>query len=197
MKREKNNCCNANAKQTFILSYYISLYFHLYSHNPSTLIYFISHFKIWQDDTTRASNISSIQSMQRVLRRELKTDSYSKDLLFLTCVAFCVITFEPIMIQTCSAPQNDRLIFSFVKDIKVGVEKMTPSWSKNGLLSAASFVFRNQRSEFATLYLLLCGNIQCKRSSDSQPLFLENLAASSENIRYVLIYNLFLLKKQC
>ena len=33
---------------------------------------------------------------------------------------------------------------------------MTPSWSKNGLLSAASFVFRNHRAEFATLYLLLC-----------------------------------------
>ena len=40
---------------------------------------------------------------------------------------------------------------------KVGVKKMTPSWSKNGLLSAASFVFRNHRAEFATLYLLLCG----------------------------------------
>ena len=35
---------------------------------------------------------------QRVIRRESKTDSYSKDLLFLACVAFCVITFEPIMI---------------------------------------------------------------------------------------------------
>ena len=33
----------------------------------------------------------------------------------------------------------------------------TPLWSKNGLLSAASFVFRNHRAEFATLYLLLCG----------------------------------------
>ena len=36
--------------------------------------------------------------IQRVIRRESKTDSYSKDLLFLACVAFCVITFEPIMI---------------------------------------------------------------------------------------------------
>ena len=36
---------------------------------------------------------------------------------------------------------------------------MTPSWSKNGLLSAASFVFRNHRAEFATLYLLLCGSL--------------------------------------
>ena len=37
-------------------------------------------------------------------------------------IAFCVIAFEPIKIQTHSAPQNDRLNFSFVKDIPV-VEK--------------------------------------------------------------------------
>ena len=37
-------------------------------------------------------------------------------------MAFCVITFEPIKIQTHSALQNDHLIFSFVKDIKVGVQ---------------------------------------------------------------------------
>ena len=30
-----------------------------------------------------------------------------------------VITFEPIMIETCSAPQNDRRNFSFVKDTNV------------------------------------------------------------------------------
>ena len=30
-------------------------------------------------------------------------------------IALCVITFEPIKIQTHSAPQNDRLNFSFVK----------------------------------------------------------------------------------
>ena len=39
-----------------------------------------------------------IKKNQRVIWRESKTDSYSKDLLFLACVAFCVITFEPIMI---------------------------------------------------------------------------------------------------
>ena len=33
--------------------------------------------------------------------------------------AFCVIAFEPITILTYSAPQNDRLNLSFVKDIKV------------------------------------------------------------------------------
>ena len=34
-------------------------------------------------------------------------------------LTFCVIIFEPIKFQTCSAPQNDRLNFSFVKDIHV------------------------------------------------------------------------------
>ena len=32
-------------------------------------------------------------------------------------IAFCVITFDPIKIQTHSAPQNDRLNFSFVAEI--------------------------------------------------------------------------------
>ena len=30
--------------------------------------------------------------------------------------AFCVITFDPIKIQTHTAPQNDCLDFSFMKD---------------------------------------------------------------------------------
>ena len=34
-------------------------------------------------------------------------------------IAFCVITFEPIEVQICSVPQNDRLNLSFVKDIYV------------------------------------------------------------------------------
>ena len=37
-------------------------------------------------------------------------------------IAFCVITFEPIKIKTCSAPQNDRLNLSFVKYIHVDGE---------------------------------------------------------------------------
>ena len=38
--------------------------------------------------------------------------------------AFCVITFEPIKVQTCSAPQNDCLNLSFVKDIVVDCGKL-------------------------------------------------------------------------
>ena len=37
--------------------------------------------------------------------------------------AFCDIAFEPIKIQTCSAPQNNRLNLSFVKYIKVAGKK--------------------------------------------------------------------------
>ena len=51
--------------------------------------------------------------------------SYSKTTLVTATFEFCVITFEPIEVQTCSAPQNDRLNLVFVKDIKVDVEKMT------------------------------------------------------------------------
>ena len=44
-------------------------------------------------------------------------------LLVTSPFAFCVITFEPIEIQTRSAPQNDRLNLSFVKDfLKVGTK---------------------------------------------------------------------------
>ena len=39
--------------------------------------------------------------------------------------AVCVITLEPIKIQTCSSPQNDRLNLSFAKDIKVIGKKPT------------------------------------------------------------------------
>ena len=35
---------------------------------------------------------------------------------------FFVITFEPIRIYTYTAPQNDGLNFSFVKDIKAVVK---------------------------------------------------------------------------
>ena len=44
--------------------------------------------------------------------------------------AICVITFNPIGIQTYLAPQNDCLNLSFVKDIHVVGEKMTRSGFK-------------------------------------------------------------------
>ena len=56
---------------------------------------------------------------------EANSDSYGKDCMFFASFAFCVITFEPIMIKTCSAPQNERLKVSFVKDTYV-------EWGKIG-----------------------------------------------------------------
>ena len=47
--------------------------------------------------------------------------------------AFCVIPLEPIKIWTCSAPENDGLNFSFVKDIKVVVEKITRNGRKTAI----------------------------------------------------------------
>ena len=46
---------------------------------------------------------------------------------------FCVITLEPIKIQTCLIPQNDRLNLNFVKDIHVFAEKMTRSCLKTAI----------------------------------------------------------------
>ena len=43
--------------------------------------------------------------------------------------AFCVITFELIKIQTCLAPQNDRLNLSFVKDFHEVWPKYDPARS--------------------------------------------------------------------
>ena len=63
-------------------------------------------------------------------KTETKPDIYSKDRIFVTSFAFCVITYEPIEIQTFSAPQNHHQNLGFVKDIKVVVEKMTRNCRK-------------------------------------------------------------------
>ena len=44
--------------------------------------------------------------------------------------AFFVINFEPSEVQTHSAPQNDRVNLSFVKDINVDGEKVARNGRK-------------------------------------------------------------------
>ena len=56
--------------------------------------------------------------------------------------AFCVITFEPTMIQTCLAPQNDRLNLSFVKDENIVAEKMARNGPKWPFILSDSFKIR-------------------------------------------------------
>ena len=48
-------------------------------------------------------------------------------------IAFCVITFEPIEVQTLSAPQNDRLNLSFVKDNYVDGGKVARNGRKTAI----------------------------------------------------------------
>ena len=52
---------------------------------------------------------------------------------------FCVITFEPIKIQTCSAPQNDHLNLSFVKNDHTYGEKMARNGRKTVIYEEHSF----------------------------------------------------------
>jgi hypothetical protein len=44
--------------------------------------------------------------------------------------AFCIITFEPIKVQTSSAPQNDLVNLSFVKDIYADGQKLARNGRK-------------------------------------------------------------------
>ena len=50
-----------------------------------------SHEPDWNHATSK-------NDIHTKLALEAKTDCYGKDLLFVTSFAFCVITFEPIMI---------------------------------------------------------------------------------------------------
>ena len=54
-------------------------------------------------------------------------------------IAFCVITFGPIKVKTCSAPQNDRLNLSFVKYIHVDGEIWLEMVVKQLLVSLLTF----------------------------------------------------------
>ena len=55
-------------------------------------------------------------------------------------IAFCVITFDPIKIQTHSAPQNDRLNFSFVKDIHVDGGNLAWNSCKTAICQSTFFL---------------------------------------------------------
>ena len=79
--------------------------------------------------------------------------------MFFASFAFCVITFEPIMIQTCSAPQNDRLNFSFVKYTYVDGKKLARNGRKMALYYSASFTPHYRRVLISHLQSLICGII--------------------------------------
>ena len=84
--------------------------------------YLVMEIKQFSAQLPKHFSVSGLHHRER--RTEAKTDSYSKDRMFFVVFIFCVITLEPIEVQTCSAPQNDRLNLCFVKDIKVLANKM-------------------------------------------------------------------------
>ena len=49
--------------------------------------------------------------------------------------AFCVITFEPVDVQTRSAPQNDRLNLNFVKFTYLHGGKLARNGGKTAILA--------------------------------------------------------------
>ena len=101
-------------------------------------------------------HIVSEETTQRK-KTETKPDIYSKDRIFVTSFAFCVITYEPIEVQTFSAPQNDRQNLVFVKDIKVVVEKMTRNRRKMIGKTADSLLCPLHSIQFSPLvFLPLC-----------------------------------------
>ena len=57
---------------------------------------------------------------------------------------FCVITFEPIKIQTRSAPQNDRQNLNFVKDIYVEGRKLARNGRKTATCQSQILVISLQ-----------------------------------------------------
>ena len=69
--------------------------------------------------------------------------------------AFCVITFEPIEVQTCSPPQNDRLNLSFVKNGR----KLARNGQKMAILAGGwgwLTMVNNQLFSEGSLGLILC-----------------------------------------
>ena len=75
--------------------------------------------------------MTKMKNMQKCKKRKNHQKQYIRNFFFLQNptkkkmekIAFCVITFDQIKVQTHSAPQNDRLNFSFVEDIHVVREK--------------------------------------------------------------------------
>ena len=81
-------------------------------------------------------------------KKRIKRKKYYTNNLFLQnrkkneteIIAFFVTTFEPIKIQTCSAPLNDRLNLSFVMNINGGTEKLTRSGLKTPIYHSQIFL---------------------------------------------------------
>jgi hypothetical protein len=59
----------------------------------------------------------------------------------LSIFAFCVPTFEPIEVQTCSAPQNDCLNLNSVKDTYVDGGTLAKTGRKTAICRSQVLVY--------------------------------------------------------
>ena len=87
--------------------------------------------EIWKNSHFKNMTAGFLQRCQNLLRRftpeMIHFQAWKKDILNNNNV----IDFDPIKIQTCLAPHNDRQHLLFVKDIYVDAKKMTtkgPKW---------------------------------------------------------------------
>ena len=102
---------------------------------------------------------------------------------------FCIITFEPIKIQTHSAPQNDHLNISFVKDVYVVGKKMTKNGRKMTVYQSQILVISLQLiilgifgQNLANLAIVLCTVFPVR--------FLPLLKEQRKEARLAVFYNL-------
>ena len=87
--------------------------------------------EIWKDNHFEIMTAGFLQRCQNLLRRftpeMIHFQAWKKEILNNNNV----IDFDPIKIQACLAPHNDRQHLLFVKDIYVDAKKMTtkgPKW---------------------------------------------------------------------
>ena len=88
--------------------------------------------RLWRRTNDDVDSTTILASSSFVLLKEPSEKSCVFSCLLVTApFAFCVLTFEPIEVQSCSAPQNDRLNLSIVKGIYVDGKKL----AMNGILA--------------------------------------------------------------
>ena len=97
----------------------------------------------------KTQNITKkITQMRSFLQNHKKTETFS----------FCVITFESIEFQTRSAPQNERLNLSFVKDTYVDCGKLARNGRKTAICQSQILVISlyYTASSLVNLLVVLC-----------------------------------------
>ena len=100
----------------FFSLYFVSIYYELFFQYS---LYFFHIFLMFLHQTTFLKIYISLYLLLYKSKEPPEKRWENHRLLVTASFAFCIITFEPIEVQTCSAPQNDCLNLSFVKDMYI------------------------------------------------------------------------------